>query len=218
MFQGMVREPNRSLAPTSLELHVGLAGIDFSYPRRHDMISALIVVLGSVPIVLLSRRCLFSPGTHGFYRFFAFELILVLVVVNAPSWFLEPFVPRQLVSWVLLVLSIPLALQPVHLLRSAGRPALRPGTETDLAFERTTRLVTTGVYRYVRHPMYASLLCLTWGAALKSPTGVSLALAAAATGFLVATAKIEERENVVHFGDEYRAYMRHTRLFIPWLF
>ena len=30
-------------------------------------------------------------------------------------------------------------------------------------FEKTTRLIDTGVYRHIRHPLYASLIYLTWG-------------------------------------------------------
>jgi len=38
------------------------------------------------------------------------------------------------------------------------------------------------------------------------------------TGFLTATAVIEEKENLVRFGAPYAAYMKHTRRFVPFLF
>jgi protein-S-isoprenylcysteine O-methyltransferase Ste14 len=34
---------------------------------------------------------------------------------------------------------------------------------------------------------------------------------------LAATAKVEEREDVARFGDEYREYMRRTRRFVPFV-
>jgi protein-S-isoprenylcysteine O-methyltransferase Ste14 len=40
----------------------------------------------------------------------------------------------------------------------------------------------------------------------------------AATIFLILTAKIEEVENIAYFGEEYRAYMQKTRMFIPYIF
>ena len=66
--------------------------------------------------------------------------------------------------------------------------------------------------------MYTSLLLLAWGIFFKAPSWLAAALAAIATGFLIATAKVEERENVAFFGAVYSDYMKHTRMFIPFLF
>ena len=87
-----------------------------------------------------------------------------------------------------------------------------------LTFEKTAELVTTGVYRTIRHPMYSSLLLLAWGAFWKMPSWAGAALVAAATGCLFATARTEEQENLRFFGPAYAAYMRQTRRFIPFLF
>ncbi len=84
-------------------------------------------------------------------------------------------------------------------------------------WENTDKLVTTGIFRYIRHPMYSSLLFLAWGALLKSITIGTLILTGVATTALVATAKAEEAENLARFGTEYRNYMRRTRLFVPFL-
>jgi protein-S-isoprenylcysteine O-methyltransferase Ste14 len=47
------------------------------------------------------------------------------------------------------------------------------------------------------------------------PSGV---LVSAATIFLLATAKVEEKENLEKFGVEYESYIKITRMFIPFLF
>jgi len=106
----------------------------------------------------------------------------------------------------------------VVLLRTRGRPdaAGRDG-EGLYAFEKTEKLVTTGVYRWVRHPMYASLLWLAWGVFLKRPSVAALGLAALASGCLWLTARAEEAEDIAFFGDAYRDYMRRTRRFVPWV-
>jgi len=181
------------------------------------VISALVVAVGSVPIVWLSRRALLRPSSHGFFRFFAFESILALVVLNAPRWFARPFSAHQLVSWVFLIASVVLVVWGVVLLRRLGRPQPSPEGSPNLTFENTTNLVTAGVYRYIRHPLYASLLFLTWGALLKAVSVATLVLAVLATLALVATAKSEEVENIGRFGEAYRQYMAHTRLFIPFV-
>ena len=43
--------------------------------------------LASAGIVYVSRTVLRKPGSHGFYRFWAWEAILALAVMNAPVWF-----------------------------------------------------------------------------------------------------------------------------------
>ncbi len=40
----------------------------------------------------------------------------------------------------------------------------------------------------------------------------------AASAFLTATARVEEAENLDKFGDQYAAYMKTTKIFIPFLF
>ncbi|NIQ77767.1 MAG: isoprenylcysteine carboxylmethyltransferase family protein, partial [Anaerolineae bacterium] len=67
------------------------------------------------------------------------------------------------------------------------------------------------------HPLYSSLLLLTWGVFLKNPSWAGCGLALGATAFLLATAKVEEAENVRYFGAAYRTYMRQTKMFIPFL-
>ena len=170
----------------------------------------------------VSRGPLRLPRSHGFPRFFAWECLLALLLLNFVSvrlWFAEPLSVHQIVSWILLcgsvVLVVPGGLQ---LLRQGKPSAERPLDPSLFSFERTTRLVTTGVYRYIRHPLYGSLLVLTWGVFFKRPGVPAVALALAASGLLVATAKAEEGENLRYFGDEYRAYLRTTRMFIPHLF
>jgi protein-S-isoprenylcysteine O-methyltransferase Ste14 len=143
--------------------------------------------------------------------------VLVLLVLNIPHWFDDPLSPRQLVGWTLLVASGVLVIWSVLAFQRAGRVAAADMPGPEFAFERTAQLLTRGVYRWIRHPMYASLLYLAWGAALKRVTPVTLGVALATTVALYATARFEERENVVRFGDEYGAYMRSTKRFVPWV-
>lgn len=181
------------------------------------MIRAMVVALGSVPILWFSRRSLLRPSSHGFSRFFAFEAILALVVVNAPRWFAEPLRTQQVVSWLILTVSAVFLVWGVVLLRRFGRSRPRTEGAPEFQWENTTNVVTTGIYRYIRHPMYSSLLFLTWGALLKSVSTGTFALAVIATVALAATARVEESENLARFGDEYREYMKRTRRFVPFV-
>ncbi len=183
------------------------------------MLRVILFFAASATILPLSWRSLKDLRTHGFYRFFAFELLLGLILWNAPAWFRNPFSLRQWTAWFLGAVSIGLAIEGFRLLRVMGRPTAINAEGANLAFENTTALVTVGAYRYIRHPLYGSLLALAWSAYLKNPFGIaSIALTVGASGFLLATAIAEERENLKRFGVAYADYKNHTRRFIPFVF
>jgi hypothetical protein len=150
----------------------------------------IVFVVGSLLLIAISWKSLRNPRSHGFYRFFAWETILALFVINMKFWFYQPFAWNQIIAWSLLLLSlIPLALG-IHSLRTRGEPVeQRQGDPSLLAFEKTTTLVTSGI-----------------------------ALASAATFFLVATARADERECIQFFGAQYPEYMQKTKRFIPYIF
>ena len=82
---------------------------------------------------------------------------------------------------------------------------------------RDHALVTTGPYRWVRHPFY-----LAGGAAVIANSLVTanwfLALTGGlAFGLIVLRTRIEEEKLIERFGDEYRSYMKRTRRFFPCL-
>jgi protein-S-isoprenylcysteine O-methyltransferase Ste14 len=173
----------------------------------------------SAGLIYVSRASLRTPRSHGFYRYFAWEFIAALFVLNVDGWFLDPFSWHQLVSWFLLIVSfVPLVLG-IHSLRSRGKPVAHREAEPQLmAFEKTSALVTTGIYRYIRHPLYSSLLLLAWGIFFKAPAWPGALLALTATLFLVATAKADEAECIQFFGHSYQDYMKQTKRFVPFVF
>lgn len=175
----------------------------------------LLFTIVTLVFLNLSWKALQNPRCHGFYRFFAFEGILFLVLYNHPFWFTDVFAPRQIVSWLLLAASILLVIQGQHLLRKIGGRRARTEAPENLAFENTTALVTEGIYRYIRHPMYSSLLLLTWGAFLKHFSLPGLAVAVATTVLLFIVGYIEEQENLAFFGSVYREYRKTTKMFLP---
>jgi protein-S-isoprenylcysteine O-methyltransferase Ste14 len=94
------------------------------------------------------------------------------------------------------------------------------GTNWSLTLEvrEQHRLITKGVYRHIRHPMYTALLVYAVGQALVLPNWV------AGPSYLVAFAILfafrvypEERLMLEQFGDEYAAYMARTQRLVPWV-
>jgi len=85
-------------------------------------------------------------------------------------------------------------------------------TVNPIKAERVSALVTTGVYRFSRNPMYVGnvLFLLAWMIYLANPLNVLFIVA-----YMVYTTKFqiipEERILTEHFGDEYRAFCQQVR-------
>ena len=77
-------------------------------------------------------------------------------------------------------------------------------------------LVTTGPYRYVRHPMYAAALVIFLGMSLLSANWL-VALTWTGGPILVFACRIgaEEAMMIEEFGDRYLEYMKHTGRLFP---
>jgi len=181
------------------------------------MVQMLLFIFGSIFFLYVSRRSLLNPGSHGFYRFFVFEGVLTLLLLNHPYWFRDPFSAGHLVSWLLLSISIYCIVHSLIMLKKQGGHAEREDMPENFSFENTVHVVDEGLYRYIRHPMYGSLLFLGWGAFLKNITPFTLGLVLFVTGFLIVVVKVEERENIRFFGADYEVYMKRSRMFIPWI-
>jgi protein-S-isoprenylcysteine O-methyltransferase Ste14 len=85
-------------------------------------------------------------------------------------------------------------------------------------FEKTTGLIQTGVFRYIRHPLYGSLIYLTWGICLKNLLFIYIGIALISTVLFYITSRYDEKECTLYFGEEYVNYMKGTRMFIPFVF
>jgi protein-S-isoprenylcysteine O-methyltransferase Ste14 len=125
-------------------------------------LQGLAFALGTL-LLALSWRVLLRPQSHGFYRFFAWEAILALLVLNGPVWFVDRFALHQRLSWALLFASLLLLFTGLYQLRRMGRPDGQRKDAELFAFERTSQLVTSGIFRVIRHPPSAVRLVAVAG-------------------------------------------------------
>jgi protein-S-isoprenylcysteine O-methyltransferase Ste14 len=83
--------------------------------------------------------------------------------------------------------------------------------------KKKQELVTTGIYAYIRHPIYAGVFLMYIGSELVS--GSYLVISFLAFFFIFSVqAKREEKILLAHFGEQYRGYMKKTKMLIPFVF
>jgi protein-S-isoprenylcysteine O-methyltransferase Ste14 len=76
-------------------------------------------------------------------------------------------------------------------------------------------LVTTGPYRWVRHPFYGSCLLGVLGTSAAMANWLLLVLAGIGLVLIAVRTRIEEQKLIERFGDDYRRYMAATGRFVP---
>jgi protein-S-isoprenylcysteine O-methyltransferase Ste14 len=77
-------------------------------------------------------------------------------------------------------------------------------------------LVTTGPYRYIRHPIYAAILYFFWAGIAAHPSLVTVAIGLLATA-LTAVRIVAEEKLLVTTYPEYGAYARATKRVVPFV-
>jgi protein-S-isoprenylcysteine O-methyltransferase Ste14 len=80
------------------------------------------------------------------------------------------------------------------------------------------RLIQSGPYRFLRHPMYTGMLGMCVGTAVVSGQYHALIGVAIAVLAYARKIRIEERILCDEFGDAYATYRRRTSALVPWLF
>jgi protein-S-isoprenylcysteine O-methyltransferase Ste14 len=82
-------------------------------------------------------------------------------------------------------------------------------------FNGKGKLVTTGIYRYIRHPQYVGFLLITLGLNVWWLTIITLALWPVVIIVYYKLAKKEEKEAEEEFGEEYLEYKQRVPGWIP---
>jgi protein-S-isoprenylcysteine O-methyltransferase Ste14 len=101
----------------------------------------------------------------------------------------------------------------------AGRLRLGKWGTQSIVLEDDHRLVTDGVYRFVRNPIYLGMILIPAGFILSfsAPVGAILLAAGLVTMFSIRI-RVEEELLAGRFGEEYRDYCRRTKRLVPFLF
>lgn len=79
-----------------------------------------------------------------------------------------------------------------------------------------SKLITTGIYRYIRHPMYTSVIVMMFAILISTPTMIELLLFLSLIIVLVLKA-LKEESLWVNNNKAYIQYKKNTKLFIPYI-
>jgi protein-S-isoprenylcysteine O-methyltransferase Ste14 len=140
-----------------------------------------------------------------------FVIPAIYAVTGFPAEFDRRFVPTVAWAGVIALITALWLFHRTHV--DLGR-----NWSITLQLREQHQLVRTGVYRYIRHPMYSSffllgiaqlLLLPNWIAGIAGPVGAAILY-----GFRVVR---EEQMMLESFGEEYRAYSATTKRIVPWV-
>ena len=148
-----------------------------------------------------------GPLERGLLAFTSLGFLLPLVWVATPVFTFADY-PLRLIPFIAGTLCIGLGLWYFH------RSHADLGTNWSITLEVRERhqLVTHGIYRHVRHPMYLALLLYSMGQSLVLPNWVAGPSYLAAIVLLFALrVGPEERMMLEEFGTDYEAYMTRTK-------
>ena len=122
---------------------------------------------------------------------------------------ISPTLTGNLVSVILVIGGLIVAL--------IARRTLAGNWSRAVAIKEGHELITTGLYRHIRNPIYSGILLMTLG------TTLSFGSLSACIGFLVVTMAIylklrgEEHILSVHFGSVYLSYKKRSKMLIPFV-
>lgn len=133
------------------------------------------------------------------------------VFTGVPAFAERPFVPA--LAWLGIVPAIASLWLFWRTHKDLGR-----NWSVSLEVREKHELITDGVYRYVRHPMYSAFFLWALAQMLLLPNWVAGFSGIVGFGILYSLrVGREERLMLDAFGEEYRAYMKQTARIVPWI-
>jgi protein-S-isoprenylcysteine O-methyltransferase Ste14 len=150
-----------------------------------------------------------TRATHGLplRAILAVALLLFFRLVHADSFAVHD-VPLAILGTAIVVCGLAFAVWArLHIGRNWGMP---------MSQKEEPELVTSGPYRFVRHPIYTGILVAVVGTALVVNL-LALAVAAVIGAFFYYSATVEERNLGATFPGAYPAYKARTKMLIPFV-
>lgn len=99
-----------------------------------------------------------------------------------------------------------------------GTRALGQQWRFDAGLSAEHQLVTSGAYRFIRHPIYCSMFCLLLGiGSMVTPWPLFLLSTVVFIGGTEIRVRIEEKLLALRFGERFREYQRSVPAYVPFV-
>jgi protein-S-isoprenylcysteine O-methyltransferase Ste14 len=176
-------------------------------------------ILASLTVKAKTHQ-LISPAADRWYRlgFNFIAVVTLLPILLLPMFLSDKKIYTIPFPWVVLSLTIQLlaVIGVVAAVHQTGMASFLGLQQVFLPRDNTPpQLVTGGLYRYVRHPIYTTSLIFIW--LLPVLTWNLLGLIIGFTLYFLIGAKFEERKLLREFGDAYAEYRNRTPMLVPGL-
>jgi protein-S-isoprenylcysteine O-methyltransferase Ste14 len=163
-------------------------------------------------IIALEVLVMISPFAAFFYSVFN-PVLLFLARSSATRWLADFFLPHMVLPPGLFLKAVRVA--GSVLLVAGGVAFLACAGQVYLAKLTRRGAVLGGPYGWIRHPQYLSLAATGLGLAILWPRFLTVVLWNVMVGLYVLLARDEERRMLSAHGDQYRAHMTRTGMFLP---
>ena len=155
-----------------------------------------------------------TGGIGGYWHYFPAALAFLLLQ-DIPAYpltgpLLSPSAVVGILSTVFAIGGLAIAI--------VARRTLADNWSSSVTFKRDHELVITGIYRYMRHPIYTGILLMFLGTALL--VGTFGALLGLLVLFFTFWFKLRQEEALMtsHFPKDYPAYKQRVKALIPYVF
>lgn len=104
----------------------------------------------------------------------------------------------------------------LHLKKKAGFNSLVETSQLQIVNKH--KLVTDGLYKHIRHPLYLGEIIRNLGVAILFSSVYGILIVSLASIFLLFRIQMEEKILIVVFGQKYKEYKRRTKKLIPYIY
>ena len=164
----------------------------------------------SARLVKQTREKAGGIGSYGHLILIAAAIIMMNLKIYPLTINLIPF------SSFIGILSIAFSISGLIIAITARR-SLAGNWSVSVTFKKDHELIQSGVYKYMRHPIYSGILLMLIGTVLGVGTlGVTVGFIIIFIAFWLKLRQ-EEELMIKHFRDEYLQYKKRTKALIPFL-
>ena len=163
------------------------------------------ITIGVIIIILLFNRfwlspAFYLPGCHTDWRSCHYDI----------------FSSPQSASLIFQVISVVFAVTGL-IIAIIARKTLAGNWSSNIDLKKGHELITTGIYGYVRHPIYTGAFLMGIGTVVLLQTPGIFLIFLALFCFFVFKLKLEEKFLTKHFPKEYPAYKKRVKALIPFI-